>query len=140
MADFRMATAVRQAVGDAAVALVDAGVAAGHLKIYAGTRPASPNDALTTQTLLADLVFSDPAFGATSTAGVVTANAITADASADASGTASFFRIEDSAGAVLFQGDVTATGGGGDLELATTTITAGVQVSISSLTITVPEI
>ncbi|MFQ5347363.1 MAG: hypothetical protein ACE5ED_05920 [Rhodothalassiaceae bacterium] len=140
MADFRMATAVRQAVGDAAVGLIDAGAAAGHLKVYAGTKPASPNVALTTQTLLADLVFSAPAFGTTDASGVATANAITADASADASGTASFFRIEDSNGVVVFQGDVTATGGGGDLELATTTITAGVQVSISSLTITVPEI
>ena len=139
MANFRAATAVRQAMGNAAVALVDAGATAGKLKIYSGAVPASPNDALGAQVLLAELTMADPSFGSTDANGVATANPITADAAADATGTASFFRIEDSAGVTRFQGDVTATGGGGDLQLATTSITAGVEVSISSLTITVPE-
>ncbi len=140
MADFRASIAARQAMGDAATALVDAGAAAGHLRIYAGTRPASPNDALTTQVLLADLVMSDPAFAATDASGQAAAAAITSDPAADATGTATFFRISDSSGAVIFQGDVTATGGGGDLELVTTAINAGVEVAITSLVITVPEI
>ena len=140
MADFRAAIAVRQAMGDAATALVDAGAGPGLLRIYAGTIPASVDNALAgTETLLATLTFSDPAFGATDTSGVATANAMTGDSAADATGDATFFRIEDSAGNVLFQGDVTAMGGGGDLELNSVSVQAGVEVSISSLTITVPE-
>lgn len=140
MADFRSATAVRQAMGDAATALVDAGAAAGKLKIYDGAKPASVNDALGANTLLAELTFSDPSFGAADGNGVATANAITGDTAADATGTASFFRIEDSNGVVRFQGDVTATGGGGDLELNTVNIQQDAAVDISSLTVTVPEV
>lgn len=139
MADFRVAAAVRQAMGNAATALVDAGPGPGVIKIYAGPVPASVNDALSGQTLLATLPLSDPAFGATDSQGIATANPIAADTSADATGTASFFRIEDSTGAARFQGDVSVSGGGGDLELNSVSIQAGIEVSISSLTITVPE-
>jgi len=139
MADFRAAIAVRQAMGDAATVLVDAGSGPGVLKIYAGPVPGSVNDALSGQTLLAALTLSDPAFGPTDGQGIATANPIAADTSADATGTASFFRIEDSAGVTRFQGDVSATGGGGDLELNTSAVQAGIEISISSLTITVPE-
>lgn len=59
------------------------------------------------------------------------------DASADATGTAGHFRIYDSAGTVCgLQGTVTATGGGGDLTLVTTSITATQDVTISSFTLT----
>lgn len=139
MADFRSAVAVRRAMGDAGLALIDAGSAAGRLRLYAGAKPASPNDALSGQTLLATLALSDPAFGPTGADGIAAANAIASDTAADADGTASFFRIEDSAGVVRFQGDVSATGGGGDLELPSTSVAAGVGISISSFTVTVPE-
>jgi len=139
MADFRVATAVRRSMGDAATNLVDAGSDPGILTIYDGTVPTSVNDGLSDQTALASLTMSDPAFAATDSTGVAEANAITADSSADATGTASFFRIADGDGVVRFQGDVTATDEGGDLELSTTAIQAGVEVSISSLTLTVPE-
>lgn len=140
MANFRAATAVRQAMANSATALIDAGAAAGAIKIYSGAVPASPNDALVAQVLLATLTMSDPAFGAANGAGVATAGAITGDNAADATGAASFFRIEDSNGVVRFQGDVTATGGGGDLQLSNVNIQAGVQVDITSFTITQPEI
>lgn len=58
------------------------------------------------------------------------------DASANATGTAAHFRIYDSTGATChIQGTVTATSGGGDIELQNTSINAGQQVTITSFTL-----
>ena len=57
------------------------------------------------------------------------------DASADATGTAAHFRIK--AGATChIQGSVTATGGGGDMQLDNVSITAAQQVTITAFTLT----
>lgn len=114
---------------------IDAGAGAGLLRIYDGTPPASADTALSGNTLLAELTMSDPS-AAAAAATVWTANTITQDASADASGTASFFRVLDSDLNVVLQGSVTGPGGGGDLELNPVTITALAPVSVSSFTIT----
>jgi hypothetical protein len=59
------------------------------------------------------------------------------DASADATGTAAHFRIYASDGTTAhIQGSVTATGGGGDLTLVTTSITATQAVTITSFSLT----
>ena len=59
------------------------------------------------------------------------------DTSADATGTAGHFRIYDSGGTVChIQGSVTATGGGGDMQLASTSITSGLQIDVTSFTLT----
>lgn len=109
----------------------------GSLRIYSGTEPATPETALSGNTLLAQLTLGATAFGAAAS-GVVTANAITADASADASGTATFFRILSADGTtVRFQGTVGTSGA--DLNLNSVAISAGAQVSISSLTVTLPQ-
>lgn len=139
MADFRTSIAVRRAMGDAATALVDSAGGAGRLDILAGTRPAGPDVVLTTQSLLARLEMAVPAFAPTDANGIAIANPILADTDADATGSASFFRITDAAGVALFQGDVSATGGGGDLQLNAVVIQAGVEVGITSLSITLPE-
>lgn len=125
--------AAANAVADAVVDLVDAGAAAGKLKIYDGTAPADAGTALSGNTLLAELAMSDPAFGAAAN-GVATANTITDDSSADATGTATFFRVTDSNDVVIFQGEVGTSGS--DLNLDSTSISAGVTVSVSSLTYT----
>lgn len=100
---------------------IDAGAGAGKLRIYDGTRPAT-GAAITTQVLLAELTFADPC--GTVTNGVLTFSALTADASADASGTASWARVVDSDGNFVMDMSVTATGGGGDVELNTLDIVA----------------
>ena len=112
--------------------LVDAGASAGLLRIYDGTRPAT-GGAVTT--LLAELAFSDPAFGVPAS-GVLTANAINDDTSANADGTATWFRVVDSNGAFVYDGDVGLTSSGADLELASVAVSVGVRVSVTSLTIT----
>jgi hypothetical protein len=59
------------------------------------------------------------------------------DISADATGTAGHFRIYDSAGTVChIQGTITATGGGGDLEVGSTSFSSGLSFTITSFTLT----
>ena len=107
---------------------------AGSLRIYSGTAPASADAALSGNTLLAELPMSATAFGA-AVAGVATANAITADASADATGTATFFRILETGGVlVVLQGTVATTGA--ELNLSSISIVIAGSVSVSSLTYT----
>lgn len=119
---------------------VDAGTAA-VINIYSGTAPSNADAALSGNTLLAQLTCAGTAFSGysdTGTAGRATFAAITSDSSADATGTATFFRIlTQNAGTVIAQGSVgTATS---DLILNTTSITAGSTVSITSATIDLPE-
>ena len=59
------------------------------------------------------------------------------DAAADAAGTAGHFRIYAADGTTQhLQGTVTATAGGGDLELDNTVLAVGQQVTITTFTLT----
>jgi len=137
MSNIKLATPTADAMVNAAVDLIDAGGAAGTINIYDGVQPATADD-LPGGTLLGTLTFSLPAFGASATA-TATAAAITSDSSADASGTAAWFRVLDSLGATIFDGDVTVTGGGGDLELDDVNIVAGGVISVTSFTFHQPR-
>ena len=106
--------------------------ASGLLRIYDGTRPATGGAATT---LLAELT-CNATFAPAASGGVLTLNAITADASANGTGTATWFRITTSGGTAVIDGSVTATGAGGDLELSSTSITTGDNVSVSTATFT----
>lgn len=108
---------------------IDAGAGAGTLKIYDGTRPAT-GAAITSQVLLAELTFSDPCASAPS-GGVLTFSAITADASANATGTATWARVADSTGAFVMDLSVGVAGSGADVELFDITITAAATVGVS---------
>jgi hypothetical protein len=121
--------ALRSNMLDEVTALVDAGTA-GLLRIYDGTQPATGG---TATTLLAELTFTDPSFPAAS-AGVLTASAITDDSSANATGTATWFRVVDSAAVFVFDGTVGTSGT--DLILDSVSITAGQTVSVTSFVIT----
>ena len=123
-------TTVRNNKMDQVTAAVDGGAGAGLLRIYDGTRPASGG---TATTLLAELTLSDPSFGAAAS-GVITANSITGDTSANATGTATWFRIVDSNGTFIIDGSVGTSGS--DLNLDAVSITTGDTVNVSSLTIT----
>jgi hypothetical protein len=126
-------TAARNAAADAVVDLVDVG-GAGSLRIYSGTAPADANAALSGNTLLANLPMSATAFGSASS-GVATAAAITSDSSADATGTATFFRVLAGNGTtVIMQGEVGTSGA--DLNLNSVAISSGAAVSVSSFTYT----
>lgn len=59
------------------------------------------------------------------------------DLSADASGTAGYFRLHNNDGTVChMQGSVSATGAGGDMQLDNTNIATGQQINITAFTIT----
>lgn len=136
MAIIRFVTAVKNSALDTIKTAIDAGSGAGTIKIYTGTQPTSPADAITTQTLLGTLTFSDPC--GTSASGTLTMSAITQDSAADATGTATWARIADSTGATVCDVDVTATGGGGTLQFNTTSFVIGGPILISAFTISVP--
>src|SRR5262245_37398330 len=121
-----MATALRNSRADQIKTAIDAGAGAGKLRIYDGSRPATGGSVTN---LLAELTFSDPSAPGAS-GGVLTFSAITADASADATGTATWFRLVDSTNAFVLDGSVGASGSGADLELNTTSIVAGANVSV----------
>lgn len=107
--------------------------ASGLLRIYSGTPPADANTGLAGNTLLAELTLN-ATFAPSASSGVLTLNAITADSSADATATATFFRLLTSGASVRVQGTVGTSGA--DLNLNTTSIVTGAQVSCSSFTIT----
>jgi hypothetical protein len=101
------------------------------LRIYSGSRPATGGAATT---LLAELTCGST-FAPAASGGVLTLNAITQDSSADATGTASWFRIVKSDGSThVLDGNVGTSGS--DLNLTTTSIVAGQPISISSFVIT----
>lgn len=112
---------------------LDSGASAGTLRIYSGTKPTNADTALSGNTLLAQLTMSDPSAAAASS-GDWTASSITADSSADATGTASFFRLLDSDSNVVMQGDVGTSGS--DLNLNSVSITSGDNVAVTSMVIT----
>ena len=84
--------------------------------------------------------FSNPAFGAGTSASpsVATASAVTDDSSATG-GTVAKFKHVNRDGTVIHSGTVTATGGGGDYEISSVTIAATETVSVTSVTYTGPS-
>lgn len=124
-----LATAIRTSRATDILNAIDAGAGAGLLRIYDGSRPATGG---TATTLLAELTLSDPCGSVTN--GVLTFSAITQDSSANATGTATWFRIVTSAGAHVLDGSVGTSGA--DLNLTTTSITSGQPVQVTSLVFT----
>lgn len=120
-------TAVRNAKLDA---ITTATGNAALFRIYDGTPPASANASLSGNTLLAELTCASP-FAPAASSAALTASAITQDSSANATGTASFFRLYASNGTtVIAQGTVSTSGA--DLNLNTTSIVAGGPVQVTS--------
>jgi len=126
-----LSAAAVTAMADALGTLLDGGA----VHIYAGTRPATPDVAITTQTLLATVPFANPAFSA-AVAGVITAHAMTDDADCAASGTAAFFRAVTSGGDSVCDGSVGTSDA--DCLLSTTSIVQHGTVTITSCVLTVP--
>ena len=101
------------------------------LRIYDGTRPATGG---TATTLLAELT-CNATFAPSASGGVLTLNAITQDSSANATGTATWFRIVQSNGTTfVLDGNVGTSGS--DLNFNSVSFVAGGTVSVSSFTIT----
>lgn len=120
-------TSARNAACDAIVDLLDSGAGTAVIEIRQST------------TVLATIPLdATAAFGAAATGVATLSNLPREDTSADASGTADNFQAKDKDGNLIFSGTVTATSGGGDIELVSTSITVGQPVRITSGTFTMP--
>lgn len=115
-------TAVRNGIADFVVDQLDVGGAG---KIVMQTSGA---------VAVATLPFGATAFGS-ATGGVATANAITSDTNA-VGGTIAKAELQNNAGTAKVLCSVTATGGGGDIQLSSVVVSAGQTVSLSSMTYT----
>lgn len=110
---------------------IDGGAGAGLWRIYDGTRPATCG---TATTLLAEITLQDPS-------GTVASQQLTfdntpgmTDSSANATGTATWFRIVDSTGTCCIDGNCGTSGS--DLNLNSTSISSGQEVTVTSAVIT----
>lgn len=117
---------------------VNEGSTAATLRHRTGAQPADP-DATETGTLLGTNTMADPAFGAAADDGdgtcSLTAAAITDDSSADATGTAAYFRIGATGTGADDHVDGTIGTSGADLNMNTVSYVSGSTISITSLVI-----
>lgn len=126
-----MSAAARTAQADSVLDLLDAGSL---MRIYTGTKPATPETAAT-GTLLLELELNDPA--GTVASGVLTLSASpTVDGAAVADGTAGWARVLDSSETAVFDGTVTAIGSGGDFQLSDDSLETAQVVTLTSGTLT----
>lgn len=132
----RISDAARDLAVDAVVDRLDLGAGAGYLELRTGSQPAGPGSAAT-GTLLATITLADPAYGSAAVGTAVLAGAPRSGTGV-AAGDAGWFRMYDSDATAVIDGSVTATGGGGDLELDNVNIAIGQNVSITTLPYTQP--
>jgi hypothetical protein len=104
------------------------------LKLYTGTQATDANTALGAQTLLGTLTCNGT-FAPSASGGTLTLNSISDDTSADATGTATWFRLlKSDATTVVCDGSVGTSGA--DLNLNTTSIQSGATISVTSAVFT----
>lgn len=145
MANFSESLASANAALQARVDLLDVG-GVGTIVLYSGgTMPTRAQDPLNAdgEVVASTHTLPSTAFASVATSGndvVATAAAIT---NVNASATTSalgFYRAYNNAGAAVFQGDITLTGGGGSMTVNSLSTTSGVAVIINSWTIKQPTL
>lgn len=104
------------------------------LTIRTGAGAGASNPA--TGTVLATFTIGAAQWNAAS-GGARTITTTLTDASADNTGVAGHFRLASSGGTYVLEGDCTAVGGGGAMELITTSIVATQPVDLTTFTFTV---
>jgi hypothetical protein len=124
----QLSTSVRNAILDAIESTINTSAV---LKIRTGSQPANCA-AADSGTVLATLNLPSDWLAAAGS-GAKAKSGTWSDSSADASGTAAHWRLYASDGTTCHaQGTITATGGGGDIEIDSTAITAGQVVTVSA--------
>jgi hypothetical protein len=130
--NFKLATLSVNAAADAVTARLNGGA----VRLYDGLQPATADSAILGPVLLAELVLDTPAF-ANAIGGVATANPISDEDSALATGTATWFRAVTAGGQAVFDGSVGVSNA--DLVLGSVSISMGAIVTIDSFTYTQPK-
>jgi hypothetical protein len=118
-------TATRNTITDTVLALLNAGSPPGHIIM-----------ATSGVVTVATLTLSTTAAGSSS-GGTGTFSSITSDTNA-VGGTIAIAVFKNAAGTEIFRCSVTATGGGGDIEMNSVVVSAGQTVAITSLTYSAP--
>jgi hypothetical protein len=128
----QLSTTVRNARLDAIETAIGASAV---LKIRTGAAPANVGTADSGTVLATANLPSD--WMAAASGGAKALAGSWADASADATGTAAHFRIYATDGTTAhIQGTITATSGGGDMEVDNTSFASGQAFSVTSFTLT----
>ena len=139
MAIVHVTATIRQIMLQALKDAIDSGGAPASLDIYSGQMPATPEAAVTTQVLLGTLYLPYPctASPGSLTSSALTVGDITPDASADASGVATWARISSRTNVPVktpvIDIDVSSVGGGGVLQMNTVNFVVGGPILVSSL-------
>jgi hypothetical protein len=120
----RLADQTRNAMTNARTALFNGG----KIRIYDGAQPATPATAASGTKLAEFTLDSTPA--AASAAGSSSLNDLPMSQPALANGTAGWWRIIDSGGAAVEDGECGATGSGKEMILSNTALLTGVAVTI----------
>ena len=131
----RLSTSAKNASADAVADLMD-GSGSAMIKVYTGSQPSSANDTAT-GTLLATITLQTVAMGASSS-GIASANGLPLSAAIGNSGTAGWFRVLRGNGDKVFDGDITALGDGGVMELDNIELIAGGTITIQTFNLTQP--
>ena len=118
--------AVRQGITNFVVDQVDEGTPPGKLVFQTAA-----------SVVVATLTFPNPAFGNADGSAIAAAGAIVSDTNA-VGGVVTKAELRNAAGTAKVLCSVTATGGGGDIQLSNTTVGAGQTVAMTSLTYTAP--
>ena len=117
---------------------LDSGSGAGKIRVYSGSKPAGPDTAITSQVLLGEFTLADPAFTAGAT-GVRDLDATPVLTTVGlAAGEAAWYRALSSDNVAHFDGPVTAVGGGGELQMHTTTVSVGLDLALPAGSLTQP--
>jgi hypothetical protein len=119
--------AIRNARLDAVATAVGG---SGLLRFYDSARPATGG---TATTLLAELT-CNATFAPSASGGTLTLNAITSDSAANATGTATWFRVVTFGGTFCIDGNVGTSGS--DLNMNTTSFVLNAAVAVTSFVIT----
>lgn len=146
-ANTNISMAVAKAALDAVVDRLDTGTGGNaRLRIYGGSQPGRPDDAIGTQTLLAEIdlgtmtVFGNATTGTgtESNTAVATASGILpkTQSTATASGTAAWFRAVNKGATAIIDGSVGTSNA--DLILDNTSIASGQEVKINSWKVKMP--
>jgi hypothetical protein len=128
--NFKISLARRNANVDSVTAVLNGGT----LQWYDGAQPATPDTAITTQTLLCTNALNATAAGASS-GGTATFNAI-ASATIAASGTVAWFRLFTSGAVAVADGTVGTSGS--DINVNSVAFSSGATLSVTSLTLSQP--
>lgn len=138
----RLSATAAIAMADALATIIDGGSTAATIRGRTGTQPADP-DATESGTLLFTLTMSAPAFGGGATdgspGGLLTADSIADDSSADATGTLGYCRLGSTGTGADDLVDGEAGTSGADFNFNTLAIVSGAVISLTSMTLTMPQ-